>query len=195
MRSAGNTLPRRERCHTTRCTLSACMRGATACRVSPRRPIPLVIKASCRVLRLIMEVLEARDHTNASSIQRCGPRGCGPQEHLRRDCHDRSRAFPMRRAGGSSCGIEARRQSCFCRACLRLMAGTHHKRELAKHPDTMRAILEDLKAVIGSADRGMEALDTVARPSKHARATQRKSTAVEGAACSLPINAVIYRLF
>jgi hypothetical protein len=34
-------------------------------------------------------------------------------------------------------------------------------------PDTMRAILEDLEAVTGSADRGMEALDTVARPNEH----------------------------
>jgi hypothetical protein len=47
-------------------------------------------------------------------------------------------------------------------------------------PDAMRAILEDLEAVNGSADRGMEALDTVARPGEYVRATRRKSTAVEG---------------
>ena len=43
------------------------MQGVAAYQVSHRRPIPLVIKASCRVLRLIMEVPEARDYADASS--------------------------------------------------------------------------------------------------------------------------------
>ena len=73
-RSAGSTPPRKEGCHTTRCTLSACMRGATECRVSRRRPIPLVIKASCRVLRFIMEVPERAECENAEQqLRRSGP--------------------------------------------------------------------------------------------------------------------------
>jgi hypothetical protein len=47
-------------CHTTRCTRSTCSRGVTECRVARRRPIPLVIKASCRVLRFTTEVPEPR---------------------------------------------------------------------------------------------------------------------------------------
>jgi hypothetical protein len=35
----------------------------------------------------------------------------------------------------------------------------HHKREIARHRDTLREILHDLEAVIGSAGRGIEALD------------------------------------
>jgi hypothetical protein len=58
-RSAGNTPRRSVCCRTTRCTLSACMQGATECRVSRRRPIPLVIRASIRVLRFIMAVPKA----------------------------------------------------------------------------------------------------------------------------------------
>jgi hypothetical protein len=64
------------------------------------------------------------------------------------------------------------------------MAGTHHKREIAKHPDTMWAILEDLEAVNGSADRGMEALDTardrVSTSERRGAARQRSKEA----ACS-----------
>jgi hypothetical protein len=41
-------------CRTTRCTLNACMRGATECRVSRRCPIPRVIRGSCRAPRLTM---------------------------------------------------------------------------------------------------------------------------------------------
>lgn len=48
-------LLRRQGCHTRRCTLNACMQGATECRASHRRPVPQVIKASCRVQRLTME--------------------------------------------------------------------------------------------------------------------------------------------
>ena len=58
-RSAGNTPRRSVCCRTTRCTLSACMQGATECRVSRRRPIPLVIRAGIRVLRFIMAVPKA----------------------------------------------------------------------------------------------------------------------------------------
>jgi hypothetical protein len=58
-RSAGNTPRRSVCCRTTRCTLSACMRGATECRVSRGRPIPLVIRASIRVPRFIMAVPKA----------------------------------------------------------------------------------------------------------------------------------------
>ena len=43
------------------------MRGVTACQVSHCRPIPLVIKANCPVLRLIMEEPKARDEADASS--------------------------------------------------------------------------------------------------------------------------------
>ena len=60
-----------------RCTRSACMRGATACRVSRRRPIPLVIKASCRVLRFMMELPERAECERAEQIERCGPLICG----------------------------------------------------------------------------------------------------------------------
>src|SRR5438477_3204119 len=76
-RSAGSTPPRKEGCHTTRCTLSACMRGVTECRVSRRPPIPLVIKASCRVLRFIMEVPERAECENAEQLRRSGPLICG----------------------------------------------------------------------------------------------------------------------
>jgi hypothetical protein len=58
-RSAGNTPRRSVCCRTTRCTLSACMQGATECQVSRRRPIPLVIRASIRVPRCIMAVPKA----------------------------------------------------------------------------------------------------------------------------------------
>jgi hypothetical protein len=64
-RSAGNTPPRRRGCRLIRCTLNACMRGATECRVSRRRLIPLVIRASCRALRLIMGAPKARDREDA----------------------------------------------------------------------------------------------------------------------------------
>jgi hypothetical protein len=35
----------------------------------------------------------------------------------------------------------------------------HHKREIARHRDALREILDRREAVIGSADRGIEALD------------------------------------
>ena len=67
-RSADSTRPRRRGCQPTRCTLNACMRGATECRVSRRRPIPLVIRASCRAPRLIMGVLKPRDRDHPASF-------------------------------------------------------------------------------------------------------------------------------
>jgi hypothetical protein len=35
----------------------------------------------------------------------------------------------------------------------------HHKREIARHRDALREILDDLESAIGSADRGIEASD------------------------------------
>ena len=67
-RSAGNTPLRNTGCRTTRCTLNACMRGVTECRVSRRRPIPLVIRGSCRAPRLTMGAPKARNRDDADRL-------------------------------------------------------------------------------------------------------------------------------
>jgi hypothetical protein len=48
---------------------------ATERRVSRHRPIPLVIKASCRVRRFIMEVPDRPECAHAEQLKRCGPLG------------------------------------------------------------------------------------------------------------------------
>jgi hypothetical protein len=70
--------PRRGGCHTRRCTRSACMPGATECLASRHRPTPLVIKASCRALRLMMEAHERNRSAERLSdrVIRAGFHGC-----------------------------------------------------------------------------------------------------------------------
>jgi hypothetical protein len=67
-RSVDSTPPPSMCCQSTQCTLNACTRGDTECRVSRRRPIPLVTRASCRAPRLMMGVPKAHDQEDAARL-------------------------------------------------------------------------------------------------------------------------------